>query len=147
MVGKQTGDQALIDLGLRLIREHHPDAYDKAVDLICRETSGYQELIHFLVSAIPDPLIAGMILGKYNRAKEFKIDFAIDRESGMRDIPEHEKTVLLYEDDPADVSSGGPEDLPDVPRYEGGYLILFLDGHIEQVPKADLHKLRWHDDR
>lgn len=76
----------------------HLGAYDKAIDLICKETSGYQDLIHFLVSAIPDPLIAGMILGKYNRAKEYKINFLVDRESSMQDVPEHinrEKIVMI----------------------------------------------------
>lgn len=67
----------------------HIGAYDKAIDLICKETSGYQELINFLVSTVQDPVIAGMILGKYNQAQEYKINFQIDRESSMKDVPEH----------------------------------------------------------
>ncbi len=76
----------------------HIGSYDKAIDLICKETSGYQELINFLVSAIQDPIIAGMILGKYNQAQEYKINFHIDRESNMKDVPEHinrEKIVTI----------------------------------------------------
>ncbi len=73
-------------------------AYAKALDLISDETSGYQELIQFLVSAIPDPLISGCLLGKYNRAQELKIQFVIDRESSLSVIPEEinrEKIVTI----------------------------------------------------
>lgn len=63
------------------------EAYDKAIELIGSETSGYQDLLQFLVSAIPDPLLAGCILGKYNRAKELSVTLNVDRESNFSDIP------------------------------------------------------------
>ncbi|WP_086934011.1 ATP-binding protein [Agarilytica rhodophyticola] len=63
------------------------EAYDKAIELIGSETSGYQELLQFLVSAIPDPLLAGCILGKYNRAKELGVTLNVDRDSNFSDIP------------------------------------------------------------
>lgn len=40
------------------------------------------------MNIVPDPIIAGTILGKYNRAKELKVDFLIDPDSSMRDIPD-----------------------------------------------------------
>jgi len=64
------------------------EAYDKAIELIGSETSGYQDLLQFLVSAIPDPLVAGCILGKYSRAKELNIQLNVDRHSNFTDVPE-----------------------------------------------------------
>ncbi len=62
-------------------------AHQKAIDLIGSETSGYQDLIQSLMNIVPDPIIAGTILGKYSRAKELKIDFQVDTDSSMSDIP------------------------------------------------------------
>ena len=64
------------------------EAYDKAIELIGSETSGYQDLLQFLVSAVPDPLVAGCILGKYNRAKELNIQLNVDRHSNFSDVPD-----------------------------------------------------------
>lgn len=64
------------------------EAYDKAIELISSETSGYQDLLQFLVSAVPDPLVSGCILGKYSRAKELSIQLNVDRDSNFTDIPE-----------------------------------------------------------
>jgi sensor histidine kinase regulating citrate/malate metabolism len=64
------------------------EAYDKAIELIGSETSGYQDLLQFLVSAVPDPLVAGCILGKYSRAKELNIQLNVDRDSNFTDLPE-----------------------------------------------------------
>lgn len=74
------------------------EAYDTAIQLIGSETSGYQELLQFLVSAVPDPTIAGCILGKYNRAKERNITLTVDKHSNFADIPEwvsREKVVTI----------------------------------------------------
>jgi len=73
-------------------------AYDKAVELISSETSGYQDLLQFLVSAVQDPLISGCILGKYHRAKELNIVLNVDRDSNFTDLPEgmsREKLVTI----------------------------------------------------
>ena len=63
-------------------------AYQEAIDLIGSETSGYQNLINTLMDIVGDPVLAGTILGKYNRAKELKISLSIDPNSSMHDIPE-----------------------------------------------------------
>lgn len=60
----------------------------KAIDLISSETSGYQYLITFLMEVVPDPILAGLILGKYSQARELNVDFKIDPNSSMSDIPE-----------------------------------------------------------
>ncbi len=70
-------------------------AYQEAVDLIGSETSGYQELISSLMVIVPDPILAGTILGKYNKAKELKVAFYIDPESSMIDVPENIKRERL----------------------------------------------------
>lgn len=62
-------------------------AYQDAIELIGSETSGYQNLINSLMEIVQDPIIAGTILGKYNKAKELKIDLVIDSDSSMSDIP------------------------------------------------------------
>jgi len=74
------------------------EAYDKAIELISSETSGYQDLLQFLATAVPDPLVAGCILGKYSRAKELNIQLNVDRDSNFTDIPEwmnREKLVTV----------------------------------------------------
>lgn len=64
-------------------------AHQEALDLVMTESSGYQELIRTLAEAVPDPVVAGVILGKFNRARELKIDFIFDRQSSLTDLPEH----------------------------------------------------------
>ena len=73
-------------------------SYREALDLIGQETSGYQELLGILAVKVPDPLLSAIILGKYNRAQEMRVDFQLDPESSMIDIPEsinREKIVTI----------------------------------------------------
>ncbi|WP_338025422.1 ATP-binding protein [Caldalkalibacillus thermarum] len=73
-------------------------SYQEAIELINKETADYQELVQFLMSAVPDTIIAAFLLGKYNRAHELKITFVLDKQSTLRDLPEHinrEKLVTI----------------------------------------------------
>ena len=63
------------------------EAYREALDLVVTESSGYEDFIRFLGEAVPHPVIAAIILGKYNRAKELRVNFSIDRESTLSDVP------------------------------------------------------------
>ncbi|MCZ8518589.1 MULTISPECIES: ATP-binding protein [Paenibacillus] len=63
------------------------EAYQEAVDLISQESDVHQNLIAFLMREIPDPMIGGLLIGKYNRSQELKVPFEIDRESSFRDLP------------------------------------------------------------
>lgn len=63
-------------------------ATDQALALIGQETQDHQSLIHLLVDSVPDPLLAGCLLGKYNRARELGLNLVIDPESRMADLPE-----------------------------------------------------------
>lgn len=74
------------------------EAYQEALDLVSKESSGYEEIIRFLNKAVPHPVIAAIVLGKFNRAKELKISFDVDREGTMVDVPDwikQEKIVTI----------------------------------------------------
>lgn len=62
-------------------------SFEEALELITIENSGYQELIAFLMRTINDPIIAGLILGKYDVAKERHIELLIDEDSHLGKIP------------------------------------------------------------
>lgn len=62
-------------------------APEKALALIGQETAGHQTLIQLLVDAVPDPVLAGCLLGKYNRAREMGLTLVIDPDSHMADLP------------------------------------------------------------
>ncbi|WP_036228143.1 ATP-binding protein [Marinobacterium jannaschii] len=63
-------------------------ASDQALALIGQETQSHQALIQLLVDAIPDPVLAGCLLGKYNRAREMGLQLQIDEESHMTELPD-----------------------------------------------------------
>ena len=70
----------------------------EALDLIGKETAGYQGLIAFLAKAVPFPVLAAFIIGKYNHAQELRIRFEIDPESQLTDVPvelSREKLVTI----------------------------------------------------
>ncbi|RDL45069.1 sensor histidine kinase [Marinomonas piezotolerans] len=62
-------------------------ATKEAMNLIGQETANHQALIKLLVAAVPDPILAGCLLGKYNRAHELGLTLSIDPDSHMTDIP------------------------------------------------------------
>lgn len=62
-------------------------AHQEALDLVIHEASGYQELIRNLAETVPDPVIAGVILGKYNRACELKVELEFDPQNSFVDLP------------------------------------------------------------
>jgi len=64
------------------------DATDEALALIGQESRSHQELINLLRVAVPDPILAGCMLGKYNRAREMGLLLEIDPESHMTEIPQ-----------------------------------------------------------
>lgn len=64
------------------------EAYSEALDLVINESSGYQKLIQILHESVPDPVLAGVILGKYNRACELKIDLEFESQNSFTDLPQ-----------------------------------------------------------
>lgn len=63
-------------------------ATDEALALIGQESQSHQDLIKLLVAAVPDPILAGCLLGKYNRAREMGLTLNIDPDSQMAALPE-----------------------------------------------------------
>jgi sensor histidine kinase regulating citrate/malate metabolism len=91
-------------------------AFQEAQDLVFRENSGYQQLIRFLHDAVPHPVIAAIILGKYARARELRVDLSIAPDSQMIDVPagvDQERLVTVLGnllDNAFDAVSGKPEE-------------------------------------
>lgn len=63
-------------------------ACQEALDLILTEASGYQDLVRTLAEAVPDPVVAGLILGKFNRARELKVSLKLESDSSLVDLPD-----------------------------------------------------------
>lgn len=63
------------------------EAYDEVLDFIAEETTGHRLLVRFLTEALPDPTLSSFIIGKYMHASELKVEFNIDPESQLLDIP------------------------------------------------------------
>jgi sensor histidine kinase regulating citrate/malate metabolism len=72
--------------------------YETALMLL-HETSGlHQDLISFLHNAFSTSAISGILLGKFNRARELNIDFAIDKSSRLpkgATIPDTELVCII----------------------------------------------------
>jgi two-component system CitB family sensor kinase/two-component system sensor histidine kinase DcuS len=63
------------------------EAHQEALELVVNESTGYEEIIRFLNRAVPHPVIAAIVLGKYNRARELKVELHMDRHGTMVDVP------------------------------------------------------------
>jgi len=62
---------------------------DQALSLIGQENQAHQVLIKLLMDTVPDAILAGCLLGKFNRAKELGLELYIDPASHMSDLPPH----------------------------------------------------------
>jgi two-component system CitB family sensor kinase len=62
------------------------ESYQEAIEAISRESDIHQNLVHFIMEEFPDPIIGGLLIGKFNRAQELKVQLEIDRESSFRDV-------------------------------------------------------------
>jgi two-component system, CitB family, sensor kinase len=65
------------------------ESYEEALELITKETNLQQDIVRFVMKEIPDPIVGGLLIGKFNRANELKIQFDIDRQSSFKDVPQH----------------------------------------------------------
>lgn len=61
--------------------------YERALNYIYDVTAEQQEIIGFLTKNIFDHSIAGLLLGKYTRAKEIHVDLIIDPNTRLRELP------------------------------------------------------------
>lgn len=60
---------------------------DAVQSMIGQETEHYQGLIEFLRGTIHDPLIAGMLLGKTERARELNLELVVEPGSRLEELP------------------------------------------------------------
>ncbi|GIC78820.1 sensor histidine kinase [Moritella sp. F3] len=67
----------------------HLGKNEEVLGLIGQETERYQHLIEFLREAIHEPMIAGVLLGKSERARELGLLLDIDDGSQLLALPEH----------------------------------------------------------
>jgi len=58
-------------------------------------------------------------------------------------VKEAAKTVMFFECQAGSPPAGGREMLPDRPRAQKGYIIGFVDGHVECIPPERLDELIW----
>ncbi|PLX65742.1 MAG: sensor histidine kinase [Denitrovibrio sp.] len=70
------------------------EEYDEAKNLILSESEGYHRLVEFTDTRINCPMIAGVILGKYNRAGELKCGFHVDYDGGWQTAPAHPEHIV-----------------------------------------------------
>lgn len=61
---------------------------EEVQSLIGQETDHYQSLIGFIREIVTDPLVAGLLLGKTERARELGLTLDIDEESRLMLLPE-----------------------------------------------------------
>ncbi|WP_429836729.1 ATP-binding protein [Brevibacillus sp. NRS-1366] len=64
------------------------ESYQEAIEFISSELDVHVSNTQYIMRAVPDPLIGGLLLGKLNLANERKVELTIDPESNFRDIPE-----------------------------------------------------------
>ncbi len=125
-------------------------ATDEALNLIGQETRDHQALIHLLVEAVPDPILAGCLLGKYNRARELGLTLTIDPDSRMVDLPPElprEKLVsilgnLLDNAFEATLNHGGPQQAVTLSMTDlGDDLIFEIEDRGPGIAPCDQQRL------
>lgn len=109
------------------------NANDQALELIGQESRGIQELVHLLVAAIPDPVLSGCVLGKYNRAHELGLELVVDPSSHLVNIPAHissEKLMSLIGNIIDNAFEATRKNLVDYPQGSNRVLLSISDyGH------------------
>lgn len=63
------------------------ESYDEALELIVRQEASFQDLVGLLARIAPDPILSALIIGKFNHAREIKVDFVVDPRSSRADLP------------------------------------------------------------
>ncbi|MCL6478482.1 MAG: sensor histidine kinase [Peptococcaceae bacterium] len=62
--------------------------YTEAMDYIFNITEEQQNITSFLTRRIKDSSVAGLLLGKYGRAKEIRVNMTIDKHSSLKRLPD-----------------------------------------------------------
>ena len=75
------------------------EAYGDVLDFIAEETTGHRMLIRQLTESVPDTTMSSFLIGTYMHALESKIEFIIDPETHLLDLPKwldrHQLVTIL----------------------------------------------------
>jgi hypothetical protein len=61
----------------------------------------------------------------------------------LGDVRDPSNTILFFEVGPGAPMAGGPELLPEEPRYESGYVVVTVDGEVQLVDASEISLLGW----
>ncbi|MBC2721618.1 sensor histidine kinase [Desulfosporosinus sp.] len=67
----------------------------EAMDYVYKVTEEQQEVTRFLSQNIKDSSVAGLLLGKYNRGKELKVEVYFDQDSNLGELPENLESNIV----------------------------------------------------
>lgn len=70
-------------------------SYQEALDIITKESDVHQHFTQLIMNQISDPYIGGLLIGKFNRSKELKVNLSIVPASHFKDIPAEIDRQLL----------------------------------------------------
>lgn len=69
--------------------------YNEALEYVFNITEEQKNITSFLARRIKDNSVAGLLLGKYGRAKEIKADMIIDKDSSLTRLPDRMDSNVL----------------------------------------------------
>lgn len=131
--------------------EHHNSLYtisgliqlnslDEAMELIHDETKEQQSLVQFIANRLQDPLLGGIVIGLFNRARELKVKFLLDEESYLEKLPSYlEKS--LFVSILGNLVTNAFEAVEHLPEHERLVRLLFVDnGHEILIEVEDTGK-------
>ena len=61
-------------------------SYQEALDVIAIESNVHQNFTQFIMKRISDPYIGGLLIGKFNRSKEMKVELIIEPSSHFKNL-------------------------------------------------------------
>lgn len=67
----------------------HLESYQEALDVISKESDIHQSFVQFIMQEISEPIVGGLLIGKFNRANEVGVQLYIDPSSSFKHVPEH----------------------------------------------------------
>ncbi|WP_028546132.1 ATP-binding protein [Paenibacillus taiwanensis] len=63
------------------------ESYQEALDVISKESDIHESFTQFMMRELPDPIIGGLLIGKFNRAHEMGVNLVMDPASCFKDVP------------------------------------------------------------
>lgn len=116
------------------------NSLDEAMELIHNETKEQQSLVQFIANRLQDPLLGGIVIGLFNRARELKVKFLLDEDSYLEKLPSYlEKS--LFVSILGNLVTNAFEAVEYLPEHERLVRLLFVDnGHEILIEVEDTGK-------